>query len=564
MKPDSIQEYILSQFEQNKNIFITGKAGSGKSFIVRKMVEYDKNVVVTSTTGISALNINGQTLHSWCGITPLTDLDNVDEFVINILNNHKKLNDWLNVNTLIVDEVSMLESSLLDFLNIAAQKIRESDKLFGGIQIILTGDFYQLPPVSKSRETFAFNAKCWKELDETILLENNYRQNEMELVKFLNYVRIGTVNSFVKTKLNEYKNNTNYNENELFTHLYPNRVNVSSYNYKKLMEIKSDIYTSKATINSTKKRDFPKETIITENLKLKVGAFVIINKNINQELGLVNGRQCKVVKLVDSRQMFKVDSDLGDLNIDSVTVETSEGKQHILAKAIWKFSDYEIEQFPLTLAWALTIHKSQGMGIEKLSIDIGCNVFNSGQAYVALSRATNSKYLHIKEYSTESIKVNTNVLKYYDSIKVHWYEYKTEEGRTFYQNKITDKTSWKLPRNAVVVNEDSVIESEGEPDGDDFVSDPCSKCKINSSYSKYTRRFGVNICIACIAKDAEYRQYNKSELKKILNMDKQLKDILPKCKSRYERNIVQGYRGSDVYLLKEVKNKLNRVHMFNR
>ena len=146
--------------------------------------------MITSTTGISALNINGKTIHSVYGLKNDTDYNNIDKFVNTITNNHKYLNNWLNTKILIIDEISMMQPEMLDFLETVARIIREDPKPFGGIQLVITGDFYQLPPVSKKIK-YCFESKCWnKIIDFTIQLKQNHRQQESSLIEFLNLVRV--------------------------------------------------------------------------------------------------------------------------------------------------------------------------------------------------------------------------------------------------------------------------------------------------------------------------------------------------------------------------------------
>ncbi len=165
-KLDRQQKNTLSLFSSEYNLFLTGSAGTGKSFLVKKMVEqfqrqYPDNpdaMVVTSTTGLSSLNINGRTIHSWSGLTPSQDLDDLAGFITQTRKNHKRLNNWLYTKVLVIDEISMLDAKILDFLDHVAKRLRNNDEPFGGIQVVFSGDFYQLPPVGTNHapETSAF------------------------------------------------------------------------------------------------------------------------------------------------------------------------------------------------------------------------------------------------------------------------------------------------------------------------------------------------------------------------------------------------------------------------
>ena len=565
---DNLQQLAIDRFKEGLNIFITGNAGCGKSYLVKKMMELDstKNIAVTSTTGISSLNINGRTFHSWCGITPDTDLEKIEEFVQEVNSNHKKWNKWLFTDILIIDEISMLDGRLLDFVNNVAKLIRGNNKSFGGIQLIATGDFYQLPPVNKdkTKTVFCFECDSWNELiDQIIMLKTNYRQDEKELIKFLGYIRKGQINDFVKEKLVFYSKNSNYDMRQ-YTHLFPHRNDVNRHNIAKLNELTGLLFKNKATtislLNKKEVDYFPKDTTITQNLQLKIGALVIINKNINQDIGLVNGRQC-IINTIQGTEN----------NIESITVSLSTGEIHTINKSIWVFNDYEIEQFPLTLAWALTIHKAQGMGIEKLSVDIGLNIFNKGQVYVALSRCINSKYLHIKNFNISAIRAHKSVKSFYHKIsKTSWFEFKNESGKIFYQNKDTEETSWKLPKNGIVLDYDTL---SNDTLSNDTLSNEdtkynlvkkvnsenlCKKCNKNEYFSNFWCDYKERVCLQCISSNSDgyFKQYNKTELKLECHFsDKKIDSVLPNCKFGYEKSLF-GYRGTKIYILGQVRKNL--------
>ena len=181
---DKKQLLAYNSFKNGYNLFITGGAGSGKSFLIESFKNYinketNKIITITSTTGISALNIDGITIHSWAGIEANTNFENIDNFVKKIINNYNKLNNYLFTDVLIIDEISMLDSETLDFINIALKIIRNNVEPFGGIQLIMLGDFAQLPPVNSNN--FAFKCKCWNEIiDYTILLKKSIDKMRMK------------------------------------------------------------------------------------------------------------------------------------------------------------------------------------------------------------------------------------------------------------------------------------------------------------------------------------------------------------------------------------------------
>jgi len=545
---------IINKFNLGYNLFITGNAGCGKSYIVKilatKYIETDndeESIVITSTTGISALNINGKTIHSWSGINPNTDYSNIDLFTNEILNNHKKFNNWIYTKVLVIDEVSMLDADMLDFMNEVAKKIRNNPNPFGGIQIIVTGDFNQLPPVSNNQSIpYCFKAKCWTDvIDFNIVLKKNYRQNEKSLIKFLTHIRNGKHSHFVKDEIAKYQVNPNYDDTS-YTHLYPNRTNVEEYNLKQLHNLPGEINRIKC-INS-KKIKLPKETIICQELLLKVGAFIIVTKNIDLSKGLVNGRQGIVTKITDT----------------VIIIQTTDKQFHNISKTLWVFPNGTIKQFPIRLAWALTIHKSQGMSIEKLSVDIGSGIFEAGQTYVALSRATTGEHLHIKNGDIKIIPQNPEVKEFYKrcSDRTKWYEYKTDAGKIYYQNIHTDETLWKLPKNGMVVEEDyeedelspkKLKKNKNKVNPDNR----CEVCKQNQYLDEYEIWHDCKICVGCIGNNKEYQQLSKTELRELFKNKENLNDSLDKCMSKSERNCY-GFRNI-VYLVKNVREQYKKI-----
>jgi len=231
----------LELFNNGYNLFITGGAGTGKSFLTN-MFKTKKDtrlcdIVITSTTGISALNIGGITIHTWAGIDHQTDTTKIDEFVHKIQNNYNKLNNYLYTKTLIIDEISMLDCETFDFINDVCKRVRKNNEPFGGIQVVFTGDFYQLPPVSD--HGFAFESKCWENtIDYTIILKEIYRQQEPVLINILNKIREGNITPAIEETL---QNLSNTVPGKNYTHLYSNKFNVDVTNLVELDKINGDI-----------------------------------------------------------------------------------------------------------------------------------------------------------------------------------------------------------------------------------------------------------------------------------------------------------------------------------
>lgn len=560
---DKYQKNAIQLFKGGYNLFITGSAGSGKSFLIRKLIEEyhqlsdstKQGISITSTTGISSLNINGITIHSWAGITPHTDFSDVDDFVSSIKRNYKKYNNWKYTRVLVIDEISMLNLAMFDFLHKAAMKLRRNTQPFGGIQLVVVGDFFQLPPVSAGANAdFVFKSVYWSELiDYSIVLKKIHRQKENDLITFLHKIRLGIRDASVQESLQHYHDNPNYNSN--YTHLYPNKSNVKVYNLTKVFALEGDTIERAAIM--TKKGGhtyaFPQESVIEENLILKINAFVIINKNIDSKKGLVNGRQGTFLGFVNS----------------CAKVQTRDGNIHYIERARWEFPNYYVDQYPLRLAWALTIHKSQGMGIEKLSVDIGSNIFDDGQVYVALSRATNSEFLHVKSYSLSSIRANKQVKRFYRRLKRQsreWYAHQDDEGCPYYCNKINGFTRRSLPTGAVLIAEAPAL-TDGSAGGDQVITTTnpskgyvCEVCQEQPADTEYHKYHNEKVCFNCSSQDEYYMELNRESLRKRLWISKRnIKQVLSECSFRLQENYFGGRRLSPtkLYLLGHVSEKHN-------
>lgn len=322
------QQFIVRRAMAGESLFFTGAAGTGKSFVLQEIIrlmrmQYNEyQFYVTAPTGIAALPLGGNTIHSFAGIGLGTDP--VDLMLHKLRSNVKLTSRWSNVRVLVIDEVSMLPAELLDKLNTIAQSLRRSKAPFGGIQIIMCGDFFQLPPVDdrsrsvhqvepsldgkddKDKSLFAFNAKSWKEIiPNTYMLTKPYRQKSDTFSNMLNLIRIGNVSDDVYQQLLTCVGKTLSNDYGLEpTRLYSKKVEVAMYNTTRLNAIQQDTHTFEAEDwsalpNSTALRQIQNACPAPATLELKIGAQVILLKNQIQD-GLVNGSRGKVVAFVDS------------------------------------------------------------------------------------------------------------------------------------------------------------------------------------------------------------------------------------------------------------------------
>jgi ATP-dependent DNA helicase PIF1 len=413
---NSEQQAVLDEVNQGKNVFVTGPGGVGKSFLIREIKRQleskGKKVAITSLTGMAALLIgsDARTIHSWSGIGIGTR--SVDDIFNFIRKCQPKVRDaWRSTHTLIIDEISMMSDEIFDKLDKLARLLRwKPDVQFGGLQIICLGDFYQLPPINTN---FVFESKTWEESIHTIVfLDTIYRQKDPVFQKILNEIRIGEVSdetdAILKTRLNIDFSKEVIQPTKIFTR----RDMVDSVNKENLDKLSGETYTYKiltkgktntdAIKNAVKKIDSSAQYV--DELKLKIGAQVMLITNINQEAGLVNGKVGIIQNCYPKyvQVLFKGHTESTDIEYNEWTVENYENVSR--------------NQIPLILAYAITCHKSQGATLESAYIDIGRSVFEYGQAYVALSRVKTLDALYLHDYNRKAIRAHPKVVEYYESL----------------------------------------------------------------------------------------------------------------------------------------------------
>jgi len=409
---------------EGKNIFLTGPGGTGKSYVLRGiMQECNKKKYVsslTAMTGCAALLLNAKTLHSWAGVGLATE--SVAKLVSGIRKNNKALRHWLLTRVLIVDEVSMMSPEFFEKLDAIGKAIRNNTNPMGGIQVIFVGDFFQLPPVMKEvkvKPEFIFETYLWKDYGfQVVNLQQNMRQSDIKFHKVLKEAREGRL-SIESYEILENRKGIEWKHLEIKpTLLFPQRVIVNNINEQNLNALKGPKHTykvktvfSSGSINqetpqliyaiNKMDRDAPYDT----ELILAVGAQVMLVANISVETGLANGSRGVVTG-------FK--NDLTPLvKFIDTTIPIEVG--HYL----WKIDDNEgvsRSQIPLKLAYALTIHKSQGATLDSALIDIGSNTFEYGQAYVALSRVKSLESLYIWDLERDAFKAHPKVTEYYHNL----------------------------------------------------------------------------------------------------------------------------------------------------
>lgn len=412
----------------NKNIFITGKAGTGKSTLLQYFREKtNKQVVVLAPTGVAALNVKGETIHSFFGLKPdvtVEKIQPVDEEI------------YRNIDTLIIDEISMVRADLLDcvdkFLRLNG---RYRNKPFGGTQVIVIGDLYQLPPVvtEKERDFFKerykseyfFDSDAFKSVEwEFIELEKVYRQEDEQFIRILNEIRNGKISQDSLSLLNS-RVGARVGKGGYTVHLTAHNETARKINQQKLEELYGKTYTFYAQISG----NFEEDSYPTDyKLLLKKNAQVMMLNN-DADDRWVNGSVGKIVDVLRGREEETILVQFPNLRIEEVTpyewdifhYRYNRRKRQIETDVIGFF-----RQYPLKLAWAITIHKSQGKTFDNVIIDLSKRFFAPGQLYVALSRCRSLKGVSLTREVTESdVRVDYRVMRFLNHFQCEYWHKQT-------------------------------------------------------------------------------------------------------------------------------------------
>lgn len=408
--------------DTNTSLFITGKAGTGKTtFIKRIQEEIEKNFLVLAPTGVAALKVGGQTMHSFFKfpfevITPETKLESNYN-----LNRRAVLEK---VDTIIVDEVSMVRCDLVDAMDRILRKYFSTNMPFGGKQVIFVGDLCQLPPVvnSNDREAlsmyygagmpFFYKAHVLKRMNLPMIEFNKvYRQSDEQFINVLNNMRMGVASSYDLNLLNQHVGQPNEADGFFITLSTVNN-SADIINAKKLEELDGEEYTYNGVMSGNFK---PQDCLVPEKLNLKVGAQVIICRNYCVD-GCVNGTIAQIAALDDDQIKVRLE-DGCEAFVEKVTWNKCE---KVLNEETGKLEDREVGsfvQYPLKLAWAITIHKSQGMTFDRMHLDLSGSVFACGQLYVAISRMRSLEGLTLsRSIAPSDIKFNNEVGEFYRAL----------------------------------------------------------------------------------------------------------------------------------------------------
>ena len=447
------QLYAFNKFSTGENLFITGPGGTGKTKLIQYLSQYsdiqNRDYQVCALTGCASLLLkcNARTIHSWSGIKIAKGRK--EDVIRNVLKQAKTVQKWKKIKVLIVDEISMMSCKIFEILEELGRTIRKSSLPFGGIQVVFTGDFFQLPPVGTfgepETEMFCFESPIWQKvfpLKNHIELKTIFRQKDPLYKEILNQIRLGTIeqdkieilNKYVKrefkpeehegcipVKLFAVRNRAEYVNNSMFE-----KLNDTPFEFKQHIRTDCTIYLESSKpfsiehqrkcqeisqLELEKEVEFLSNSIPCANqLLLKKGSVVMCISNVDMDRGICNGSQGIIIDIIENK------ADPSDIK---PVVKFSNGVVMQMARLYWQSEEYPkiaIGQIPLCLAWAFTIHKIQGSTMSMAEIDIGMTIFEYGQIYVALSRIESLDGLYLINFNPSKIKANPKVIAFYEKI----------------------------------------------------------------------------------------------------------------------------------------------------
>ena len=410
----SEQRHAVNLIRSGKSLFFTGCAGTGKSILLRHIIRAlpSETTFVTGTTGLAASLLGGVTINAFAGVGK-------GEGSVDTLARCAGRGDsgarWRRARTLIIDEISLMDGYFFDMLEAVARLIRNTQKPFGGIQLVLAGDFHQLPPVAKtgSVRRFCFEAESWNRcIDSCVELTQVFRQSDRDFIDILADIRKGIANDATIRKLRAaccavQEPNLDEDDGILPTQLFTHRVAVDEINSRYLEELPGEAVCFESH-DSGDTRALASTCRAPQLLVLKAGAQVMLSKNLNGKKGLVNGARGVVSGFTSGGQpLVKWASGGSPKPIGREKFVVSIGGNQVAVRL----------QIPLVLAWAVTVHKSQGLTLDKVDVSLE-KAFEPGMAYVALSRSQSLKGLRIRGgIAPAALKADTKVLAFYDSLK---------------------------------------------------------------------------------------------------------------------------------------------------
>ncbi|HYE23240.1 MAG TPA: AAA family ATPase [Candidatus Paceibacterota bacterium] len=398
------QGEALQILKTGANVFLTGSPGAGKTHTVNAYVtwlrEHGIEPSITASTGIAATHIHGLTIHSWSGIGISDRL--TPELLDRIQSKEHTVKRIQKARVLIIDEISMLSGDVLSMVDRVCREVRGSELAFGGLQVVLVGDFFQLPPIGRrgASISFAFESDAWRALNPLVcyLLEQ-HRQEDDTFLDVLTAIREGTWDHTHVSEITARETEGSDLEDEV-PRLYTHNEDVDRINEEQLQKLKgaSKVYEMESSGAPTLIESLKRGCLSPERLMLRPGALVMCTKN-NQAAGYANGTLGKVEGFEHAT--------------GNPIIETADGRSLTIAPADWAVEEdgkvrAKVTQVPLRLAWAITVHKSQGMSMDQAAMDLS-RVFEHGQGYVALSRVRSLSGLHLLGWSEHAFSVHPDV-----------------------------------------------------------------------------------------------------------------------------------------------------------
>jgi ATP-dependent DNA helicase PIF1 len=443
------QEYALNKFKLGENLFITGAGGTGKTKLIRHLImdanDRNKKIQVCALTGCASvlLNCNARTIHAWSGIRLAKGSQ--EQIVESVIKNKMAQKSWKKIQVLIIDEISMMSKKIFEILDTIGKVIRRNNEPFGGIQVVFTGDFFQLPPVGTYGEpdtaAFCFESPLWyRTFSPTnhIELVTIFRQNDPAYIDILSQIRKGTINEGSIEILKKYVKRQYKEGTQQPTKLFPIRAKAEYVNSTMFDKLNEDEYQYESTVKTDcltyldtgkaipvdilqkcarmtqKEREYEIEYLqnnipCEKVMKLKKGSSVLCIANLDLENGVCNGSQGVVIDIIEKTK-----------EPDIIVVRFENGVTKQMLPHSWQSEEYSmiaVKQYPLVLSWAMTIHKIQGATLTMAEMDIGESVFEYGQTYVSLSRIKSLDGLYLSAFNPAKIRANPRVIEFYETIR---------------------------------------------------------------------------------------------------------------------------------------------------
>lgn len=399
------QKEALKILKSGRNVFLTGQAGSGKTYVLNEYIGFlrkkKRSVGITASTGIAATHLNGMTIHAWTGMGILNEL--TEKALKKILRKRRLQGRIRNAQVLIIDEISMLSARRLDIAAEIVRMFRGAWEPFGGMQVVLCGDFFQLPPVNKRDEErtgqFAYHSRAWKELNLNVCyLTEQHRQKDVRYLEVLQAIRTNTADEQAWNILKQRFQSEANTRTKLYTH----NIDVDQVNNKELAKLEGEetIFRMHSSGPIALVKVLHKNCLANEVLGLKERALVMFLRNnidkgyVNGTLGVVEGFNEEGYPIVRTKQKKSI-----EVLPEEWRIEDEEGK--VLAI---------IQQLPLRLAWAITVHKSQGMTLDTAEMDLS-KCFELGMGYVALSRVRTLEGIYLRGINDLALKVSEEAVE---------------------------------------------------------------------------------------------------------------------------------------------------------